>query len=215
MENKARTMLENMYALFNDKVNDKRKAWDYLLELLAVDNRGSVIFEIGHKFEWLFNDSSLSKKVLEVYDDELMKQDYRDHLGDMYLHHVVPKSEELAKARYIKKHPNEEELAELISPLTEEILKFYDPFAGTGRLLMAAHKKAPRAKCFGIEKDLDLYRIAVTNFAIFNIPGYLLHENHLSYKADSSNPLLRHNWKYANHWNPIPDIEHLAKTASK
>lgn len=215
MENKARTMLENTYALFKEKVQDKRKAWDYLLEFVAVENRGSVIFEIGHKFEWLFNDNGLCKKVLELYDDEILKQDYHDHLGDMYLYHIVPKSEELKKARYIKHDPALDVLAEIPTQISEEILKFYDPFAGTGRLLMAAHKKAPLAKCFGLEKDIDLYRIAVTNFAIFNIPGYLLHENHSPKTFNSSSPIVSHNWKYANHWNPPIVNSTPVKSAAK
>src|SRR5574341_844116 len=103
------------------------------------------------------NDVGLVKKILEIYDDKLLNSDYHDHLGDMYLHHIIPKSEELEKARYIRHQPPAEELAELIAPISEEIIKFFDPVAATGRLLMAAHKRVPLARCFGIEKDLDLY----------------------------------------------------------
>ncbi len=209
-------MLENMYGLFNEKVQDKRKAWDYLIEMLAVDNRGSIIFEIGHKFEWLFDDKGLVKKVLDVYDGELLKSDYYDHLGDMYLHHIVPKSEELDKARYIMHQPPAEELSEMITAISKEIIRFVDPLTGTGRLLMAAHKKVPLARCFGVERDLDLYRIAVTNFAIFNIPGYILHDIASKEDIDPSRPFGNQNWKYANHWNPTTNqLNPIRKISSK
>ena len=202
MEPKVRAILENMYDVFNQKIQDKRKAWDYLIEFLAVDNRGSVIFEIGHKFEWLFEDKSLVSKVLKAYDGDTLKSDYYDHLGDMYLHHIVPKSEELDKARYIRRQPPAIALADMIDPIATEITKFFDPVAGTGRLLMEAHKKVPLVRCFGVEKDIDLYRIAMTNFAIFNIPGYMLHADPLNHAVDPSNPIGGYNWKYSNHWNP-------------
>ena len=208
-------MLENMYDVFNQKIQDKRNAWDYLVEFLAVDNRGSVIFEIGHKFEWLFDDKSLVSKVLQIYDGNSLKSDYYDHLGDMYLHHIVPKSEELDRARYIRHHPAIT-LADMIEPVAAEITKFFDPVAGTGRLLMEAHKKVPSARCFGVEKDLDLYRIAVTNFAIFNIPGYLLNADPLSNQNNDVDSLGRYNWKYANHWNPtINQFNPASKVANK
>ncbi len=216
MEPKVRAMLENMYDVFNQKIQDKRKAWDYLIEFLAVDNRGSVIFEIGHKFEWLFDDRSLVSKVLQVYDGDMLKSDYYDHLGDMYLHHIVPKSEELDKARYIRHQPPADELAELISPISNEIIRFFDPVAGTGRLLMAAHKKVPLARCFGIEKDLDMYRIAVTNFAIYDVPGFILNGHSSSQKFNSSSPHDGYNWRYANHWNPPTNqVERVQRISNK
>jgi len=204
MEPKVRAMLENMYNLFHQKIQDKRKAWDYLIEMLAVDNRGSVIFEIGHKFEWLFNDKGLVKQILDIYDGDKLKSDYYDHLGDMYLHHIVPKSEELNKARYIMHLPPANELMDMIDPIATEITKFFDPVVGTGRLLMEAHKKVPLARCFGVEKDLDLYRIAVTNFAIHNVPGYMLNGNCSNQKFNALSPLEGYNWRNANHWNPPP-----------
>lgn len=200
MQPKARAMLENVYDLISKKVQDNKKAWDYLVEFVAVDNRAGLIFDIDHKFEWLFEDNGLAKKILEIYDDELLRTDYYDHLGDMYIHHVLPMNEQMTKTHYIRHQTAIDVLADTIITDSNEPFKFLDIEAGTGRLLMAAYKQTPKAHLFGVERNLDLYRIALANFAIHEIPAQMLHADLGIYEIDISLPNGRYNWQFANRW---------------
>ena len=67
---------------------------------------------------------------------------------------------------------------------------------------MGAYKKAPGAYFFGVERNLDLYRIALTNLAIHDIPAVILNVDLDKYETDISLPNGRYNWQFANNWNP-------------
>ena len=202
MQPKARAMLENLYELFNKKTQDQKKAWNYLLEFLLIDSDVTHIFEIDHKFEWLFCDLGLVKKTREIYDDKLLRADYHDHLGEMYLDHFVPKSKVLNTKNYMRHQSAIDVLTETILPDSIMPFRFLDIEAGTARLIMAAYKKAPKAYFFGVERNLDLYRIALTNLAIHDIPAVILNVDLGKYETDISLPNGKYNWQFANNWNP-------------
>ncbi len=202
MQPEARAMLENLYDLFYKKTQDKRKAWNYLLEFLLIDSDVSHIFEIDHKFEWLFGDLDLVKKTRAIYDDKLLRANYYDHLGNIYLDHFVPKSKVLKTRSYVKHQSAIDVLADTVFPESNKRFRFLDIEAGTGRLLMAAYKKAPKAYFFGVERNLDLYRIALTNLAIHDIPALILNVDLGKYETDISLPNGKYNWHFANTWNP-------------
>ena len=85
MKSDVRKMLDSMYDTLTAKFHDSYKAWDHLVEFLAVDNCGSMLFQMDHKFEWLFEDRGLTEKLMDTYDPKILRSDYHDHLGDMYL----------------------------------------------------------------------------------------------------------------------------------
>ena len=202
MQPKARAMLEDMYDLFSKKVQDKKKAWNYLLEFLLIDSDVTHIFEIDHKFEWLFSDLDLVKRTREIYDNKLLRTNYYDHLGDMYLDHFVPKSKVLKTRTYVRHQSAIDVLADTVIPESNKPFRFLDIEAGTGRLIMAAYKQAPRAYFFGVERNLDLYRIALTNLAIHDIPAHILNADSGKHEIDVSLPNGKYNWQFANTWNP-------------
>ena len=102
-------------------------------------------------------------------------------------------------------------VSDLISKIsiadTDKPLNILDPAVGTGRLLMSAYKHAPKSRLFGVDIDMNLIRIAMTNMAIHNIQGYLLNANSLLHEIDISKENGRYNWQYANRWNTC--IENL------
>jgi len=212
MNQKVRTMLEKMYNVFIDKFHDPIKSWDRLVEFLAVDNCGGFIYQLNHKFEWLFQDSKLADTVMELYDPELLRSDYYDHLGDMYLEKIVSNKEAQRKGLFLTPVNLAELLAQTTFQKSNIPLKIFDPAVGTGRLLMAAYKNEPNSMLFGVDIDLRLLRIAMTNFAIHDIPGYLLHANSLVHEIDIATEAGRNNWQYANKWySCIDKFEILSK----
>ena len=205
MKQEVRTMLEDMYELFSRKFNDSVRAWDSLLEFLAVDNNASLIHELDHGFEWLFADKKLLPAVLDAYDAKLLRSDFNDHLGEMYLEKIVSKTEAQKKGLFL----TPVQVADALAKMTmEESLKnptVLDPAVGTGRLLMAAYKVSPQAHLFGVDSDLRALRIATTNFFIHDIPGYLLHADSLLHETDISTEDGRYNWQFANSWYSCMD----------
>lgn len=106
-------------------------------------------------------------------------------------------------------------MADMTIGQTSESKTVLDPAVGTGRLLMAAHKVAPNAILFGVDTDLRALRIAYTNFAIYNISGYLLHADGLKHEIDISTPPGLNNWQYANKWYSCMDkLESATKGSS-
>ncbi len=54
-------MLEKIYDLFLKKFKDELISWDHFIEFIAIDNQGSLFFEIRHKFEWLLKISLIKR----------------------------------------------------------------------------------------------------------------------------------------------------------
>lgn len=205
MNQKVRTMLEKMYFLFIDKFQDPIESWDRLVEFLAVDNCGPLLHQLNHKFEWFFQDSKLSDAVINLYDPELLKSDYHDHLGDMYLEKIVSQERAKRKGMFLTPMNLADTLTQMTIQKTNKPLNILDPAVGSGRLLMAAYKTAPDSMFFGVDIDLRALRIAFTNFAIHNISGYFLHADSLYHNIDISTENGIHNWKYANNWYSCMD----------
>jgi len=210
MNQKVRDMLEQIYDIFTDKFKDRVVAWDYFIEFLAVDNCGSLLFQLDHKLEWFVKDIEFSSAVLRIYNPDLLRADYYDHLGEMYLEKVVSQGKNKNTLGLISIRDAADKVKSVLSH-TDKQIKIMDPSAGTGRLLMAAFKQAPNALLFGIESDLRLYRIAFTNFVILNIPVYLLHADSSIHESDLSTKKGKHNWKYANKWYSYIDQLQLIK----
>lgn len=198
-------MLENLYELFCSKSEDSVKGWDRLIEFLAVDNYASMISQLDHKFDWLFKDEDLSCKVMNLYKPSLLRDDPHDHLGDLYLEKMVSSSEIQKRGQFLTPRELAETLATMTIRETKKEVTVLDPAVGTGRLLIAARKYAPNGIFFGVDNDIRMLRIAMTNFAIHNIPGYLLHADALYHDIDLSSENGRYNWRFANKWHSHTD----------
>jgi len=212
MKQDVRKMLERMYDLLTEKFNDPVKAWDNFIEFLAVDNYGSLIYQLDHMFEWLFEDSRLADRLMKTYDPEKLRSDYYDHLGEMYLEKLVGTRQAQERGQFLTPMNVAESMAAMTIGQTDKPVRVLDPCVGTGILLMAAHKTAPNALFFGVDVDLRALRIAFTNFAIHGISGYLLHADSLAYDTDISTEEGRYNWQFANRWDSC--MNKLKKTKS-
>ncbi|MBN4081220.1 N-6 DNA methylase [Caldithrix abyssi] len=201
MKPEVRKMLEDMYEIFRGKFHDSVKAWDSLIEFLAVDNYAPLLYQLNHKFEWFFHDPSFSSSLKKVYDHDLLKSDYNDHLGEMYLEHIVGKKEGERKGLFLTPMNIAEAMAKMSLLNVEKEITILDPAVGTGRMLMAVNKQASNALMFGVDVDLRALRVAYTNFAIHGINGYLLHANSLEHEIDIATEEGRYNWQFANKWD--------------
>ncbi len=207
MNKDVSVMLENIYDLFLKKFKDEITSWDHFIEFIAVDNQGSLFFEIPHKFEWLFEDQNFCKALLDIYDSKLLRSYYYDHLGELYFKRVIkqcdklisPKQADTLILNYIDK--------------TDKQMKILIPNAQTGRIIMAVKDIANKAIIYAIESDIRLYRIALTNMIIHNIKGYILCTNKPRSDVDDVINDSKNKWKYANAWC-VPSTQ-LIQTAEK
>lgn len=201
----VRTMLENMYDKLDRRFRDSSKAWDSLIEFLAVDHCAPLLYQLNHKFEWLHGDSRLAQSVMAAYDPKLLKSDYYDHLGEMYLEHILSKSEAARRGIFLTPSEVAQMMASMTIQSTNQQVNVLDPAVGTGRLLMAAHRQVPNARLFGVDTDLRSLRICFTNCAIHDITAYLLHADSLQHEIDIAKEDGRHNWQYSNRWYSCMD----------
>ena len=205
MATETRNMLENTYELFLEKFRDSYKAWDSFLEFLAVDHRPGLIRTMEHRFEWLFDDVSLMRGLEICYKPKLLADKHVDHLGDMYLEKIVTRSSAQKQGLFLTPMTVAEMMAQTTIGQTDEEINILDPAVGSGRLLLAASKYAPNARLFGVDLDQRGLRIAMTNFAIHNLKGYLLHADSLRYEVDIGTEAGRYNWGFSNQWNSSID----------
>lgn len=183
-------MLEKMYGLFTGKFINPLKAWDKLIEFLIVDNQGRYFFQIDHKFEWLWEDQKMVNQLMTIYDSELLRSDCNDHIGMFYYQQVLCKT-----------YPD--------NPFVGKILHqkgITYSSTGTGNELMQAAKKNPDIKYYGVEPDVKLYRIALTNCMIYDIKAKLLNANPGKHDIDLKSSEGKSNWQYANQWNVDQNI---------
>lgn len=178
-------MLENMLNLLQEKFGDKNSAWDKMIEFLIVDNQGKYFFQIDHKFEWLWEDQRLTHRLLGIYNSELLRSDFHDHLGELYYQHI-----------FSEVYPDDPFVGKI---LHQEGITYSS--AGTGDELMQAAKKNQDTKYYGVEPDIQLYRIALTNCTIYSIDIQLLNANPYEHDINVHTENGRSNWKYANKWN--------------
>lgn len=201
MNLEVRTMLENMYDLMTVKVNDSVKSWDRFVEFLAADNSQALYFQLKPNLDWFLGDESFATELMKLYNPHLLKSDYYDHLGEIYTERIVSRNDVKRKGIYLTPMHISEMISKMTIGETDERINVLDPAVGSGRLLMSAYKVAPNGRFFGVDLDMRLLRIAMTNFAIHNIPGYFLHANSLKHEIDISKTGGRANWKYMNRWN--------------
>lgn len=194
MNKDVSSMLEKIYDLFLKKFKDEPIAWDHFIEFIAIDNQGSLFFEIPHKFEWLFEDQNFCKAVLDIYDSKMLRSDYYDHLGELYFNTVIKQSDKLLS------YEKAESIVLNYIDKTDKQIKILIPNCQTGRVIMAAKEIANKAIIYAIEPDIRLYRIALTNMIIHNIKGYILCTNKLRSDVDDVINDSFNKWKYANAW---------------
>ena len=206
-------MLEQLYSLFENHFSDTYKGWEHFIEFLAADNSREHFLQLHSRLEWLFKDKNLCQRVLKVYDPRLLRSDYRDHLGEMYLEKIAGNNVATKRGQFLTPDTVSTLMGEMCIPPTEKNIYVLDPAVGSGRLLMAAHKRAPHAVLFGVDVDLSMYHIALANFAIHNIHGFLLHADSLLHETDIATTDGRANWAYANRWDSC--IEKLVSSSPK
>ncbi|MEZ5359837.1 MAG: N-6 DNA methylase [Candidatus Zixiibacteriota bacterium] len=198
MDQSVKTMLETVYGLFKAKFQDQMASWDRFLEFIAIDNIPSLLTRLGHKLDWLCNDIEFCKSILKAYDSKALKGDYNDHLGEMYFELIQSHPELSTTGEFYSSKDIEHLIHKLNITKTEKKITVFDPAVGSGKVLMEAHKIAPKAIFFGVESDLRLLRIAMTNFAIHEIEGYFLHADRTEHELDISTLGGQYNWQFAN-----------------
>ncbi len=208
MKPEVRTMLENTYNVFHERYSDSILAWDRFIEFIAGDHCPHLVTELDHHYDWFFSDKDLADKIIQNYNLELLHSDRSDHLGDMYIQKLVTKADAERRGLFLTPESVANLTAAMTIPVTEEKVTVLDPCVGSGRLLMAAHQRAPNGIFFGVDTDLRILRVAYTNLAIHGIKGYLLHADSLLHNTDISTEEGRENWKYSNHWNSHMDKLH-------
>lgn len=198
-------MLSNMHDLFTEKFHDPLKAWDSMLEFLAVDNNAALLLELDHKFEWLLNDKELSGQVHHAYNPELLTNSCHDHLGQFYSEKIASRYGKKTRGLELLTQSEADSLAKDALRGASRIPRVLDPEVSTGRVLLAAHKLAPHGLFFGVESDLQLLRIAATNFYIHDVTGYLLHADNRLHDTDPSTDDGQYNWQFCNSWHSQMD----------
>lgn len=199
-------MLNNLYTVFLDKFIDPVVAWDRYLEFIAADHVPKLLFELEHNFEWYFADSQFMQMSSMIYNPRLLWSDYYDHLGDLYTEKVI--SDEKNTTNMHTKQPSQ--LIEKLfchSPSSQlhRPISILDSNTGSGRMLMEIYKRFPNYMLFGIEKDIRLSRIALTNIFIHDIPGLILNADIGVHEVDLSTAKGQHNWRYYNRWKSCKD----------
>jgi hypothetical protein len=204
-------MLEQLFTAFTNRYNDPIKSWDRFLEFIAIDNYFPILTELDYNLAWFFDNKEFLESVMNIYDSESLKSNYYDHLGELYWDKILSK-------KYISQTSN----SYLISPSnTKRIMEDNNKnrkrtilikAVGSGRAIMEYRKYYSNSILFGIEPDLRLYRIALTNCLIHNIPAYLLHANSQKYEVDISKKEGNYNWQFYNKWrsqmnNMLPKIK--------
>lgn len=189
-----------MYKLFTMKFKDNVKAWDYFIDFLAVDNQGRLIHQLSHKFEWLFEDNKLVNSLMSIYNPALLRSDYYDHLGEMYFEKILKPRQSQDRNLSLMTMNDAYTMAKMSFGETDAPLKILDPVVGSGRYLMAVHKIAPNALLFGVDNDIRALRVALTNFAIHGIQGYLLHADARIHDVEIDSDEGIFNWMFANKW---------------
>jgi type I restriction-modification system DNA methylase subunit len=205
MNPNVRSMLEEIYQAFRKKFQNPENSWDNFIDFLAGDNCASLIFQFDHQFEWLYKDKDLVKVILEHYDPSLLDSDYHDHLGEMYIEYFPEKSKDHIANRILTNKNIEKLFKDAVKERPNQPYSILDPYAGTGRLLMCIHKTLPDCHLFGVESDIRVMRIAMTNMVIHKIPVYMLHADISKHATNIADDDGYYNWQFANNWYSCMD----------
>jgi len=200
MISSPRSMLEDTLHEFERKIKDPEESWDRFIDFLGTDQNYSLFYEIGHNFDWLFEDRDFVKNIVRIYNPRTLKGDFYDHLGEMYKERFSNAKRNGGNLLYLIPMNRAFEFAKLPSNENRRRLCILDPQVKSGRLLMAAYKNSPDIRLFGVEKDIRLYRIAYINLAIHNIPATLLHADRSKHEIDIAKEDGKYNWQFANCW---------------
>lgn len=198
-------MLESLYAAIAEKSPDAVTAWDRMMEFLAVDSSPPLVVQMERPFDWLVTDYGLTQKVMSTYDRNLLRSEYHDHLGDMYCERFAEINGIENAGHFLLDSQTVQYIAQKTIPETKLEVTVVDVAAGTGKLLMAASIRAPNGTFFGVESDLRALRVALTNFGIHKVKGYLLHANVLQHETRFDREDGLYNWRFANLWDSHMD----------
>jgi type I restriction-modification system DNA methylase subunit len=204
MNPKTKQMYQEMYDILYRRFHHHEKTIDALTEFIAVDNCPALLNQLDHKLEWVYDDPELCQSLDSVYNLDLLKADAYDYLGDLYLG-KQRNDERKHKGQYLLPERVVGHINGIVISKTDEKVNILDPYVGTGRFLISAHKYAPNANLFGVDIDLRALRIAFTNCAIQNIKAYLLHADNLVHEIDVSKADGSYNWQFANRWYSCMD----------
>ena len=213
MNREIKKVYEDTYNCFRDKYKEDNKAWNRFIDFLAVDHFPPLMHQLDHKFEDIANDAKFITKLKSVYKPQVLKQDYHDYLGEMYME-TQGKSQIDRKGQFLTPESASGMLAKMtIGNDAKQKPNILDPCVGTGRLLISAYKVRPESNLFGVDIDINALRIAYTNFRIHGIRDfYLLHADSLLHETDVSKPEGSYNWQFANQWyshmNELKEIDH-------
>jgi hypothetical protein len=204
MDSKIMNIYENMFRTIYESCRDYRAAWNRLIEFIMLNSYPKFLFMVDHKFEWFLENSSLVEKLMEIWNHDLLKSDNHDYLGDLLMKY----GKEL-RFQYER---------EMVGSSTKTIEKIEQQLKAkkgkanilvigtkTGRLLLRIHEANSNAVIYGIERDLNLYRIAFANCALHGMDFNLLCCDPLKHAFDHSTDNGKHNWQYANRWYPKKD----------
>ncbi len=198
----VRMAYDELFEILYREFNNSGKAYEHLLEFLAVDNCPPIMNDIEGRLEWFFSNMGLAEKLVKAYKLPLIKEDRYDYLGDIYVENVIGPKEAGRKGLYLTPQPVVDFMCRsILNEKNNEKINILDPCVGSGRFLLTANKYAPIARLFGVDIDLNMIRTAFTNAAIHSISMYLLHADSLLHETDISLPEGRHNWQFANRWH--------------
>lgn len=203
----ARKVFDDLLNVFQRHFHGWNEGWDKMIEFVCVDNCPAMVVYLDHQFEWYFDDKEFTEKVNSVYNMEslkIIKADFKDHLGDMYVENQSRLSKSY-KGQYLTPENVVEMICKMTIQETEDPINILDPATGTGRFLMYAHKQAPNARLYGVDIDMRALRIAFTNCAIHNISAMFLNADSLIHDTDIAHEEGRYNWQFANKWEPSWD----------
>lgn len=207
----ARKMYDDMFECFLKEQPDKHIAYLWMLASIQQQYELYICKEVDGWWSTP-NFKRAAFASFPMYSEEAAVEDGRDHLGDLYAERVLAPS--VAKRLGIFLTPPEvvrnicasalsraKELAEK----ENRPIRVLDPAAGTGRFLMEARRQLPfsefpDAEILGVEKDITMYRTAVTNFCIFNTrQAQIIQADTLIHETDPDTENGRHNWKYGKY----------------
>jgi len=202
----VRKVYDALFDVLFSEFNDSHKAYEHLLQFLAVDNCPPMLMDIEGRLEWFFTNIGIAEKLIQSYNLELIKSDRYDYIGDIYIENVIGATEAGRKGLYLTPQPVVEMMCKCtLGEKNYEKINVLDPCVGTGRFLLTANKYAPNARLFGVDNNLTMIRSAFTNAAIHSISMYLLHADTFKHETDIALSEGRYNWQFANRWDSHMD----------
>ena len=171
------------------------EAFDIVLSFIAVNIR------LEQQLTTLPMKAEVSDKLNELFDAKLLKEGTEDDLGTLYLLVGLPEPSRIKLPDLVKMD------MEIIMRGTKKHegmpLPMYFTQVDTGRNILYAYDKLGKdAIYYGTETDLRLYRIALLNMHLYDVPAHILYAD--PDKVDTS--IGSKNWRQANVWEPVsPD----------